>query len=93
VRVVADVGAAVALLAREKPDAIVIEPAIVASADDRDVAEIVRVAAVDTPIVLYTSLPVPILTRAREARGVATFVSKKAGPYALVGCLALLLRL
>jgi CheY-like chemotaxis protein len=85
-RTAADGHAALAAIAEEKPDVIVLELGLGGSMGGKDVVNMIKATMewVDIPIVLYTRLPVESQKEARQIHGADELVLKTAGPDALV---------
>jgi CheY-like chemotaxis protein len=85
-RMAADGNAALAAIAEEKPDVIVLELGLGGSMGGKDVVNMIKATMewVDIPIVLYTRLAVESQKEARQIHGADELVLKSAGPDALV---------
>jgi DNA-binding response OmpR family regulator len=81
-RSVADGRAALAAIADDKPDVIVMELDIVGAMAGKDVINLIKATMqwVDVPIVLYTRAPITSQREARTVHGADDFVSKQDGP-------------
>jgi len=80
-RSVADGRAALAAIADDKPDVIVMELDIAGTMGGKDVIDLVKATMewVDVPIVLYTRAPITSQREARTVHGADDFVSKQDG--------------
>jgi len=85
-RVVDEGNAALAAIAAEKPDVIVIDVAMGGAMAGKDVINMIKATMewVDIPIVLYTRLAVAGVNEARTIHGADDFVAKSEGPAVLV---------
>ena len=94
VEIAPDGNAALAAIARDKPDAIVLDLEIGGAMSGKDVINLVRATMewVDVPVVLYTTTPITSLEDARAVHGGDAFVPKPAGTEALVDCVRSVLR-
>jgi DNA-binding response OmpR family regulator len=81
-RSVADGRAALAAIADDKPDVIVMELDIAGAMGGKDVIDLVKATMewVDVPIILYTRAPITSQREARTVHGADDFVSKQDGP-------------
>jgi len=81
-RSVADGRAALAAIADDKPDVIVMELDIAGAMAGKDVINLIKATMqwVDVPIVLYTRAPITSQREARTVHGADDFVSKQDGP-------------
>jgi CheY-like chemotaxis protein len=81
-RSVADGRAALAAIADDKPDVIVMELDIAGAMAGKDVIDLVKATMqwVDVPIILYTRAPITSQREARTVHGADDFVSKQDGP-------------
>jgi CheY-like chemotaxis protein len=81
-RSVADGRAALAAIADDKPDVIVMEIDIAGAMAGKDVINLIKATMqwVDVPIVLYTRAPITSQREARTVHGADDFVSKQDGP-------------
>jgi CheY-like chemotaxis protein len=86
VRSVSDGNQALAAIAQEKPDVIVMELGIGGPMPGKDVVNMIKATMewVDVPIVLYTRLPIESQKEARTIHGADELVPKDSGPAALV---------
>jgi DNA-binding response OmpR family regulator len=93
VRVAPDGNAALAALAEEEPDVIVMELELGGALAGKDVIDIVRATRgwTDIPVVLFTHVPIANLADARSLHGADEFVPKGAGPDALMAAVLSLL--
>jgi len=80
-RSVADGRAALAAIADDKPDVIVMELDIAGAMAGKDVIDLVKATMqwVDVPIILYTRAPITSQREARTVHGADDFVSKQDG--------------
>jgi CheY-like chemotaxis protein len=94
VRAFPDGAAAVAAIAAERPDVIVLELAIAGSMEGRDVINMVKATMewVEIPIVLWTREQVQSQQEARQVHGADEIVLKSSGPAALVARIITLFR-
>jgi len=94
VQVASDGNAALAAIAKDRPDAIVMELEIGGSLAGKDMINMVRATMewVDIPVVLYTRTPIVSLEEARAVHGGDAFVPKAAGSDALVTCVVSVLQ-
>ncbi len=85
-RTASDGNAALAAIAEEKPDVIVMELGLGGSMAGKDVINMIKATMewVDIPIVLYTREPIESQKEARTIHGADDFVPKGSGPQALV---------
>jgi len=81
-RSVADGRAALAAIADDKPDVIVMELDIAGTMAGKDVINLIKATMqwIDVPIVLYTRAPITSQREARTVHGADDFVSKQDGP-------------
>ncbi len=81
VRTVADGNSALAAIAVEKPDVIVLELGIGGAMAGKDVVNMIKATMewVDIPIILYTRVPMEGQKEARQIHGADDFVAKGAG--------------
>jgi CheY-like chemotaxis protein len=81
-RSVPDGRAALAAIADDKPDVIVMEIDIEGAMAGKDVIDLIKATMqwVDVPIVLYTRAPITSQREARTVHGADDFVSKQDGP-------------
>ena len=81
-RSVVDGRAALAAIADDKPDVIVMELDIAGTMAGKDVINLIKATMqwVDVPIVLYTRAPITSQREARTVHGADDFVSKQDGP-------------
>jgi CheY-like chemotaxis protein len=81
-RSVADGRAALAAIADDKPDVIVMELDIAGTMGGKDVINLIKATMewIDVPIVLYTRAPITSQREARTVHGADDFVSKQDGP-------------
>jgi CheY-like chemotaxis protein len=81
-RSVPDGRAALAAIADDKPDVIVMEIEIAGQMAGKDVINLIKATMqwVDVPIVLYTRAPITSQREARTVHGADDFVSKQDGP-------------
>ena len=81
-RSVADGRAALAAIADDKPDVIVMELDIAGAMAGKDVINLIKATMqwIDVPIVLYTRAPITSQREARTVHGADDFVSKQDGP-------------
>jgi CheY-like chemotaxis protein len=81
VRSVSEGRAALAAIAEDRPDVIVMELDIEGSMAGRDVINMVKatMAWVDIPLILYTRAPITSQREARTVHGADDFVSKQDG--------------
>jgi CheY-like chemotaxis protein len=86
VRTASDGNAALAAIAEDKPDVIVMELGLEGPMPGKDVVNMIKATMewVDLPIILYTRLPIESQKEARTIHGADEFVLKQAGPDALV---------
>lgn len=94
VRSVDDGNAAVAAIAEEKPDVIVLELGMGGDMGGKDVVNMIKATMewVDIPIVLWTRESVPNQKEARLVHGADEIVPKSSGPAALLGRVVSLFR-
>jgi DNA-binding response OmpR family regulator len=94
VQVARDGNTALAAIAREKPDAIVMELEIGGAMAGKDMINMVRATMewIDIPVALYTRTSIASVEEARAVHGGDAFVPKSAGPDALVACVGSMLR-
>ena len=88
VRAFADGNAALAAIAEEKPDVIVLELGMQGAMGGKDVINMIKATMewVDVPIILYTRLPIENQREARQIHGADEYVLKgSASAEALVG--------
>jgi CheY-like chemotaxis protein len=85
-RVVSDGRSALAAIAEDKPDVVVMELDIGGSMAGRDVIDTIKATTswVDIPIILYTRAPIVSQREARSVHGADDFVSKQDGPEPLL---------
>jgi len=95
VTVVGDGNAALAAIAREKPDVIALELDIAGAMPGEDLINMIKATMewVDLPIVLWTREPVSNQKEARQIHGADEIVLKSAGAGALVARVITLFRL
>jgi DNA-binding response OmpR family regulator len=88
VRAVTDGNAALAAIAEDKPDVIIIELDIGGTMGGKDVINMIKATMewVDIPIVLYTRLPIESQREARQIHGADELVNK--GPTSAEALLA-----
>jgi CheY-like chemotaxis protein len=81
-RVVADGRTALAAIAEDKPDVVILELDIGGPMAGRDVINMIKATMswVDIPIILYTRAPIVSQREARTVHGADDFVSKQDGP-------------
>jgi len=81
-RSVVDGRAALAAIADDKPDVIVLELDIAGTMAGKDVINLIKATMqwVDVPIILYTRAPITSQREARTVHGADDFVSKQDGP-------------
>jgi CheY-like chemotaxis protein len=81
VRTVADGNRALAMIAEEKPDVIVLELGIGGAMAGKDVVNMIKATMewVDIPIILYTRVPMEGQKEARQIHGADDYVPKGAG--------------
>ena len=86
VRIVDDGNAALAAIAEEKPDVIVLELEMAGAMGGRDVINMIKATMewVDIPILLYTRAAIASQKEARTIHGADDFVTKAQGPSVLV---------
>ena len=85
-RSVVDGRSALAAIADDKPDVIVMELDIAGAMAGKDVINLIKATMqwVDVPIVLYTRAPITSQREARTVHGADDFVSKQDGPEPMV---------
>lgn len=86
VRACGDGNAAIAAIAEEKPDVIILEIAMAGEMAGRDVINMVKATMewVDVPIILWTREAVSNQKEARQIHGADEVVPKSSGPQALL---------
>jgi CheY-like chemotaxis protein len=94
VRVVAEGRSALAAIAEDKPDVIVMELGLGGPMAGKDVVNMIKATMdwVDIPILLYTRIPVTSQKEARTVHGADEFVSKQDGPEPLLARVVTLFR-
>jgi two-component system KDP operon response regulator KdpE len=94
VQAVRDGNAALAAIAADRPDAIVIDLDLGGPTPGKDLINMVRATMewVDIPLLLYTRVPIAGHEEARALHGGDDFVSKSAGPAALTAAVTTLLQ-
>ncbi|HUG54501.1 MAG TPA: response regulator, partial [Vicinamibacteria bacterium] len=94
VRAVADGAAALAAIAEDTPDVVVMELDLGGTMAGKDVVHTIKATmdSVDIPILLYTHVPVTSQKEARIVHGADEFVSKQDGPEALLARVVTLFR-
>ena len=85
-RVVSDGRTALAAIAEDKPDVVILELDIGGPMAGRDVINMIKATMswVDIPIILYTRAPIVSQREARSVHGADDFVSKQDGPEPLL---------
>jgi CheY-like chemotaxis protein len=93
-RVVADGRTALAAIAEDKPDVVILELDIEGPMAGRDVINMIKATMswVDIPIILYTRAPIVSQREARSVHGADDFVSKQDGPEPLLARVVMLFR-
>jgi two-component system KDP operon response regulator KdpE len=93
-RSVVDGRSALAAVADDKPDVIVMELDIAGTMAGKDVINLIKATMqwVDVPIVLYTRAPITSQREARTVHGADDFVSKQDGPEPMVARVVTLFR-
>jgi CheY-like chemotaxis protein len=93
-RVVSDGRSALAAIAEDKPDVVVMELDIAGPMAGRDVIKKIKTTTswVDIPIILYTRAPIVSQREARTVHGADDFVSKQDGPEPLLARVVTLFR-
>jgi DNA-binding response OmpR family regulator len=86
VRAVEDGNAAIAAIADEKPDVIVLELGLAGEMGGKDLINLIKATMdwVDIPVVLWTREDVTTQKEARQVHGADEVVAKSGGPAALV---------
>jgi CheY-like chemotaxis protein len=81
VSVIGDGNGALAAIARDKPDVIVLELGITGAMAGKDVVNMIKATMewVDIPIILYTRVPMEGQKEARQIHGADDYVAKTAG--------------
>jgi CheY-like chemotaxis protein len=93
-RVVSDGRTAMAAIAEDKPDVVILELDIGGPMAGRDVINMIKATMswVDIPIILYTRAPIVSQREARTVHGADDFVSKQDGPEPLLARVVTLFR-
>jgi CheY-like chemotaxis protein len=92
-RVVSDGRTALAAIAEDRPDVVVMELDITRPMAGPEVIQLIKaMSPADIPIILYTRVPIASQREARTAHGADDFVSKQDGPEALLARVVMLFR-
>jgi CheY-like chemotaxis protein len=92
-RVVSDGRTALAAIAEDRPDVVVMELDITRPMAGPEVVQLIKaMSPADIPIILYTRVPIASQREARTAHGADDFVSKQDGPEALLARVVMLFR-